>query len=82
MKALILSIGLFTLVGCAGLPAILGGSSNDIKAFLTAQVAGTYTVTIQKDGNTILTKIVECTKDAAGKLTGCHDRETGSVSPL
>lgn len=82
MKTIMLSLSLFSLVGCASLPAFLGGSSNDIKAFLTAQVAGTYTVTIQKDGKTILSKIVECTKDAAGTLTGCHDRETDRVSPL
>ena len=66
------------LTGCSTLELLSGGlfgASNKIETFLAAQVAGTYTVEIKKDGEALLSETWECTKDAeSGKLTGCHKR--------
>lgn len=66
------------LTGCSTLESLSGGlfgASNKIETFLAAQVAGTYTVEIKKDGEALLSETWECTKDAeSGKLTGCHKR--------
>lgn len=66
------------LTGCSALGSLsglFGGTSNKIETFLAAQVAGTYTVEIKKDGEALLSETWECTKDAeSGKLTGCHKR--------
>lgn len=67
----LLALGTVALSGCSSLPSFLGGPSKDIQAFLTAQAAGVYAVTITKDGKPLLAESWECTQ-ANGQLTGCH----------
>jgi hypothetical protein len=81
MKAwygLLAIVAMVAVTGCSTLESLSGGlfgASNKIETFLAAQVAGTYTVEIKKDGEALLSETWECTKDAeSGKLTGCHKR--------
>ncbi len=69
MKYVLLAVMAMGLTACNGLT--LTGSQNQIEAILAGAAAGTYVVTISKDGQTIVTETWTCTQDG-GKLTGCH----------
>lgn len=81
MVAVVMVMGM-SLVGCAALKESVGSfgglfgiGQNKIEAMLAAEVAGTYTVQITKDGAVLLSESWECTKHPeSGKLTGCHKR--------
>lgn len=73
MKYVLLSVLVLSVSACSALPSFLGGSSNQLESIVAVTVAGTYTVTVSKDGNTLVTETWVCTQDA-GKLTGCHKK--------
>lgn len=81
MVAVVMVMGM-SLVGCSALKESVGAfgglfgiGQNKIEAALAAEVAGTYTVQITKDGAVLLSESWECTKHPeSGKLTGCHKR--------
>jgi len=81
MVAMVMVMGM-SLVGCAALKESVGSfgglfgiGQNKIETALAAEVAGTYTVQITKDGAVLLSESWECTKsEETGKLTGCHKR--------
>jgi FlaG/FlaF family flagellin (archaellin) len=77
-----LSLIMIVLVGglfaaCSSLPAFIGGYANQLESIVGITAAGTYTVSVTKDGKTLVTETWTCTTDGT-KLTGCH--KTGSVS--
>ncbi len=85
MKNVVIAMALIastTFVGCSALKESVGAfgglfgiGQNKIEAALAAEVAGTYTVQITKDGAVLLSESWECTKHPeSGKLTGCHKR--------
>jgi ABC-type Fe3+-hydroxamate transport system substrate-binding protein len=71
MKRVILLVALVLSVSACSTMSSLFGSANQLESIIAVNVAGTYTVTVQKDGKTIVTETWVCTQDA-GKLTGCH----------
>lgn len=69
---LILGSGLLlasTFYGCSTLLS----AKNQIETVIAAQSAGTYTVSITKDGQQLYVETWDCTTDGQ-KLTGCHKR--------
>jgi len=74
MKYLLLSVLALSVTACSSLPTFLGGTSNQLESIVAVTVAGTYIVTVTKDGQTLVMETWECTQ-ANGKLTGCHKRQ-------
>ncbi len=56
----------------AGCSTIMSGKTT-LERMISQGAAGTYTVTVQKDGKILVTETYECTSDGQ-KLTGCHQR--------
>jgi starvation-inducible outer membrane lipoprotein len=74
MKYLLLSVLALSLTACNSLPTFLGGTSTELENLIAVTAAGTYIVTVTKDGKTLTVQTYECTQ-ANGKLTGCHKRQ-------
>jgi len=82
-KSMIALVGVMMIGGlsaCSGLPASLGGVSNQLESIIAVTVAGTYTVMVIKEDQTIFVETWECTQNA-GKLTGCHKIDAKSADP-
>lgn len=77
----LLFIPLLFLAGCSSLPPWLGGVKNLIETQVGANVSGIYKINVEKDGKVLYTETWECTKDAAGKLTGCHKQSATPAAP-
>lgn len=63
------------LVACDTLGPLFGSYKNQLNSIVGVAVAGIYTITVSKNGQTLVTEIWECTTDGK-QLTGCH--KTGS----
>ena len=69
MKYVLLAVTAMAVSACSSLPFL--DAKNQLESIVAVSVAGTYTVTVTKNGNVIVTETWVCTQDA-GKLTGCH----------
>lgn len=74
--ALVMTTG---LVACDTLGPLFGSYKNQLESIVGVTVAGTYNVTISKDGKTLIVEQWTCSTDGT-KLTGCHKTASRTVS--
>lgn len=67
------------MVGCDAVSSYLA-KNPAIESILAVQVAGEYTVTIEKGGTTLLVEKWKCDVGPDGKLSGCH-KQAGTPAP-
>jgi hypothetical protein len=76
MKYVLLSVLALSVSACSALKDVVPflSSTDQIESIIAVTVAGTYTVTVTKDGQTLIVETWDCTQKD-GKLTGCHKRQ-------
>jgi len=78
LMCLIVTVG-GLLQACDTLGPMFGSYKNQLESIVGVTVAGSYTITITKDGRTLATETWQCTTNGQ-KLTGCHKIASQTVS--
>lgn len=68
------------LTACETVGPIFGQYKNQLESIVGVAVAGQYTVSVTKDGKTLVTQTWTCTTDGT-KLTGCHQTGVPTSTP-
>ena len=68
---MVLLVGVGSLAACDTIGPMVGMYRNQLESIVGVAVAGQYTVSVTKDGKTLVTETWNCTTDGK-QLTGCH----------
>lgn len=72
LRLTVLASLILVATGCSSLTAALLDAKEKVEVLVGEQGAGTYTITLDKDGTVLLKEQRRCDKGPDGKLSGCH----------